>query len=262
MPTTISSPAGFKSVRTAFNAEGYGDGVSNSFLAYRQGGGIVPTTSPFNAIGAGVGSPQPDKLQLSQFNGFSVPNVIATLSNHTTTAFHTVSSPSDAGPSAAASLIVNNTPSNSVFNMQGGTGYGSTWSSFGSSILINGVEYWGNTFAGSSSGQVAVQRWANDDRPQLYSCRATINTGLSTTPDNFITFREGTYGSWLSLASAHQFRVLTSAGSASTYNLITLVMTLEFAKTSNLSNILGSCTITLSAAAEFTGGGGGGNVPE
>ena len=65
MPTSISSPASFSSVRSAFNAEGYG--ISTSLFAYRKGGGIVPNTSQFNPIG---GSP----LQLSQFNGFSVPS--------------------------------------------------------------------------------------------------------------------------------------------------------------------------------------------
>ena len=71
MPTSISNPASFSSVRTAFNTEGYG--ISNSLFAYRQGGGIVPATSPFNAIGAGtVGDP----LQLSQFSGFSVPSIV------------------------------------------------------------------------------------------------------------------------------------------------------------------------------------------
>ncbi len=71
MPTSISNPASFSSVRTAFNTEGYG--ISTSLFAYRQGGGIVPATSEFNAIGAGTGG---DPLQLSQFNGFSVPSVI------------------------------------------------------------------------------------------------------------------------------------------------------------------------------------------
>lgn len=65
---TVSNPASFSSVRTAFNAEGYG--ISTSFYAYRQGGGIVPATSEFNAIGAGTGG---DPLQLSQFSGFVVP---------------------------------------------------------------------------------------------------------------------------------------------------------------------------------------------
>ena len=77
MATTISNPASFSSVRTAFNAEGYG--ISTSFFAYRQGGGIVPATSGFNAIGAGTGG---DPLQLSQFSGFSVPSpVVISIAN-------------------------------------------------------------------------------------------------------------------------------------------------------------------------------------
>lgn len=71
MPTVISSPASFSSVRTAFNTHGYG--ISTSLFAYRQGGGIVPSSSTFNAIGAGTAG---DPLQLSQFNGFSVPDLL------------------------------------------------------------------------------------------------------------------------------------------------------------------------------------------
>lgn len=69
MATIISNPASFSSVRNAFNAEGYGS--SSSFFAYRQGGGIVPSTSDFNVIGAGTAG---DPLQLSQFSGFTVPS--------------------------------------------------------------------------------------------------------------------------------------------------------------------------------------------
>jgi hypothetical protein len=69
MATTISNPASFSSVRTAFNTEGYG--ISTSFFAYRQGAGIVPASAYFNAIGAGTGG---DPLQLSQFSGFTVPS--------------------------------------------------------------------------------------------------------------------------------------------------------------------------------------------
>lgn len=70
MATSITNPASFSSVRTAFNAEGYG--ISTSLYAYRQGGGIVPATSTFNVIGAGTAG---DPLSLSQFNGFSVPSL-------------------------------------------------------------------------------------------------------------------------------------------------------------------------------------------
>jgi hypothetical protein len=71
MPTTISNPASFSSVRSAFSAEGYGS--STSFFAYRQGGGIVPATSAFNVIGAGSAG---DPLRLSQFSGFTVPSPV------------------------------------------------------------------------------------------------------------------------------------------------------------------------------------------
>lgn len=68
---TISNPASFSSVRSAFNSQQYG--ISSSFLDYRQGGPIVPFLSRFNSIGAGLSN---DPLQLSQFSGFFVPALI------------------------------------------------------------------------------------------------------------------------------------------------------------------------------------------
>jgi hypothetical protein len=72
VPTVISSPASFTSVRNAFETRGYG-AVNSSLLAYRQGGGIVPSSSTFNSIGAGTSG---DTLNLSQFSGFSVPDLL------------------------------------------------------------------------------------------------------------------------------------------------------------------------------------------
>lgn len=78
MAVTILNPARFNDdgglgtrrfIRTAFFDEGYG--VSSSFYAYRQGGGIVPATSAFDIIGAGT--PE-DPLRMSQFSGFVVPS--------------------------------------------------------------------------------------------------------------------------------------------------------------------------------------------
>ena len=71
MPTTIPPQATFSAVRNAFNTEGYG--ISSSFFAYRQGGGIVPATSAFDVIGAGTAG---DPLRLTQFNGFTVPSLV------------------------------------------------------------------------------------------------------------------------------------------------------------------------------------------
>lgn len=93
MPTSISNPASFSSVRTAFNAEGYG--LSTSLFAYRQGGGIVPATTPFNVIGAGTGG---DPLQLSQFNGFSVPSIEVILDTQTVTSARYYQAPADKSP--------------------------------------------------------------------------------------------------------------------------------------------------------------------
>ncbi len=81
MATTIpASGTKFSDVRNAFNTEGYG--ISTSFFAYRQGGGIVPSSSAFDVIGAGTGG---DPLRLSQFSGFTVPTPV----NFTTASYFT-----------------------------------------------------------------------------------------------------------------------------------------------------------------------------
>jgi hypothetical protein len=87
VPTVISNPASFSSVRSAFETRGYG-AVNSSLLAYRQGGGIVPSSSTFNSIGAGTVG---DTLNLSQFSGFSVPDLL-----RFTTTFTAVNNPADA----------------------------------------------------------------------------------------------------------------------------------------------------------------------
>jgi hypothetical protein len=79
VPTVIANT--FSSVRTVFQNLGYG-AANNSFFAYRQGGGIVPSSSTFNAIGAGTAG---DPLQLSQFNGFSVPDLLRFTTTFTAT---------------------------------------------------------------------------------------------------------------------------------------------------------------------------------
>ena len=245
MPIQTSGPISLNDLQTEF-------GGVNPISLNEYYAGLPNQLVPAGTTGINGAIPTTGAISLSQFYG-SQKSAIASLSNHSASAFHTVSTP-NSGPSAAASLIVN---SNGALNLQGGTGWSSSWASFGSSILINGVEYWSNTEAGASSGQVTVQNWLIGSGASLYSCRGTIETG-SSIPDGFTKIREGTYGSWLNLASAQQFRVIANAGSSSPSNAITLVLLLQFAKSDNLTNILGSCTITLSASAEYTGGGGGG----
>lgn len=97
MATTIpASGTKFSDVRNAFNTEGYG--ISTSFFAYRQGGGIVPSSSTFNVIGAGTGG---DPLRLSQFSGFTVPTPI----NFTTASYLTSGLSDDlSGPTEYANV--------------------------------------------------------------------------------------------------------------------------------------------------------------
>lgn len=83
MATTISNPASFSSVRSAFNAEDYG--ISSSLYAYRFGGGIVPGFNTGDdypylfSVGDGTsGNP----LKLSQFSGLTVPTMVSFASNY------------------------------------------------------------------------------------------------------------------------------------------------------------------------------------
>ena len=60
----VTNPPSFGSVRTEFAALG----TANNLFAYRRGGGIVPNTSAYNAIGTGgAGS----EVRLSQFAGIA-----------------------------------------------------------------------------------------------------------------------------------------------------------------------------------------------
>jgi hypothetical protein len=237
MPSIISNPASFSSVRTAFNAEGYG--ISDSFFAYRQGGGIVPATSPFNGIGAGtVGDP----LQLSQFNGFSVPSFeIINISNHNV--YTQRIAYGDGQSSALSQLTLSST---GVLSLLGSTAYFPLFQVEGS-ILINGTEYFDNTIAGSTSGQVAqYSQWLASGTASLYSARATILSG--GTP-GLNRVRTGTYGSWQALTSTRTFSVECNTNTGSRSNSLAVTFTLDIALTSNLSNILNTCTIYLEAVS-------------
>jgi hypothetical protein len=238
MPSVISNPASFSSVRTAFNAEGYG--ISDSFFAYRQGGGIVPATSPFNGIGAGtVGDP----LQLSQFNGFSVPSFeIINISNHNV--YTQRIAYGDGQSSALSQLTLSST---GTLSLLGSTAYFPLFQVEGS-ILINGNDYFNNTLAGSTSGQVAQSnQWLQSGTASLYSARATIISGGTTSGSNETL--TGTYGSWQALTSTRTFGVECNTNTGTRNGALSVVFTLDIALTSNLSNILDTATITLEAVS-------------
>jgi hypothetical protein len=247
MPIQTSGPISLNDLQTEFG------GVNPiSLNEYYAGGSLVPS----GTTGINGAIPTSGAISLSQFYG-SQKSAIASLSNHSASAFHTVSSPSTANPSSVARLTVN---TNGALTLLGAVGWSSAWASFGSSITINEVPYWDDTQAGSSSNEVTVQNWLIGSGASLYSCRATVQAG-SDPPDNFGKFRDGTYGSWLPINFNHQFSVSTSSVLSNPNNAINLVMLLQFAKSDNLTNILGSCTITLNASSRYTGGGGGSEIP-
>lgn len=243
----ISSPPSFSSVRTEFNTAGIG--LASNFNSYRRGGSFITSNDIYySGVGLGTsGSP----LRLSQFAGLSGSR-LATLSNHSCYTENQIPN-SGANPSAVSTLSVN---SNGILSLSGATSWSSSWSNSGS-ILIDGVEYWSNSLAGSQE-TVNVQSWLTGFLPGTFSVRGIIQYPASTDPDNNGTFRYGVYSTWEQLTSTRQYTVQASSVQINPVNFINLVLLLQFARTADTSTILGSCTITLFASADWTGGGGGG----
>ena len=258
MATTIPAlNTKFSDVRFAYFNERYTEtyteipgeplpAAPSNLNAYRRGGGFVPDTAAPATLGAGT---EGDPLQLSQFSGFTVPTrtAIANLTEHSGIVEHNVFA-QQGEASTFTELRIGN---NGAITIEGSTGWSQFYTPTGS-ILIDGNQYWDGSFEGSSSGPINVQNWLIGGGASLYSCRGTIQTAFSTNPDGFTTFRYGTFGSWISLAGSPTFAVQTSATSSYPNRSITLVLLLEFARTDNLSNILGSCTITISGEATFS----------
>ncbi len=231
MATTISNPASFSSVRTAFNAEGYG--LSTSFFAYRQGGGIVPATSPFNAIGAGTGG---DPLQLSQFNGFVVPSPsgTASLSAHTLSA--TALAYNDVACSALTALEIRN--DRALYGLANANGDDNT-------MIIDGTDY---ANPSGTSGYIAVQNWLSAGGDvSLWSCQAVP---ISGTPDA----GSAATNTWLSMSSNRLWSVTAASNSSQRSRSKIFSFTLQLALTSDTSTVLASATMQLSASSTTQSG--------
>lgn len=237
----VSTPPTFSSVRNTFNSVGMG--IANNLYAYRRGGGIVPNDSYYNAIGTGAPG---DPVKLSQFAGIE-PNTIIALSNHYADVNRTAYGSDFYNQSSAlASLKVSTT---GKIIMLGSTGWSNLVFANGS-IVIDGNQYWNGTQAGSTSGNIFVQNWLVGGGPSAFSFRAVIDTGQSTIPDGYSTFRYGTYNTWQPITSDVDYTIAAYSGSANRTAFIQLVFTLQIARTTNLNNILSSSTITLTANAE------------
>ena len=232
----------FSSVRTEFNNAGMG--IASNLFAYRRGGGIVPDVPYYNAIGTGAPGSQ---IRLSQFAGLEGSSV--GLSDHGAFVQHNVFT---GGFGQASTFTTLRIESDGRMLMAGSTG----WSAFdqaSGSIDIDGTQYWDGTQSGSTSGYVNVENWLIGGGASSYSCRATIQGG-SNNPNNFTTFRYGTFGTWLSMASTHEFSVQTGTTRDTGPANIQLFLLLQLARTSDLGTILASCNITLTGSSSVTFG--------
>ena len=169
---------------------------------------------------------------------------------------HSISSSRDANgaalynSSSAFSRIRVNT--NGILYGTGSTSWQASNVNATGSILIDGTEYWNQTQAGSSSGDINLGNWITNGTASDYSCRANIVSGDA--PNGSTTFRDGTYGSWLALTSIRDFSVSAFSTNDQPSASISLVFTLQIALSSNLTNILASANMTLSAAATSSSG--------
>ena len=140
---TVTTPPSFSSIRSAFNILG----SSTSFYAYRNGGGIVPSTSDYNTVGGGTsGNP----LKMSQFAGVTA----FVINTHTITGAFTETIPAN-----ATTVIIE------IWGAGGGGGYnqpstgGAPWSGggggsggYGRSVAISVVGQAGKTITGNIGG--------------------------------------------------------------------------------------------------------------
>ena len=219
MPSVISNPASFSSVRTAFNAEGYG--ISDSFFAYRQGGGIVPATAPFDGIGAGtVGDP----LQLSQFSGFSVPSPTGTVYLENVSL-------------NAVSQAYNDTPTSSLAGVR----------------MLDSGAFQGIINDDNTSGWYTLFNWRTGGSTAPWSFRSTqtfANGGGGGT-----STADGTYTTgWVAASTLPQWTVATNTNQFQRFGSVTRIFTLELALTSDTSNVLASASISIQSSSQTNEG--------
>jgi hypothetical protein len=209
MATTISNPASFSSVRTAFNAEGYG--ISTSFFAYRQGGGIVPATSGFNAIGAGTGG---DPLQLSQFSGFTVPSPIQV-----------------------------NITDHYIYSGAGGFDFAEAVATYALSdagnayFTITGDTFLQENYAGE---------WLVSGNGALVSAKATVLS--QSLGSGSILY--GVYNTFQPLTSLRQWSLSSTAAQADSQDSALVTIRIDLALTSDTNTILDTAEIQLETRAE------------
>ncbi len=220
MPTTISNPASFSSVRNAFNTEGYG--ISTSFFTYRQGGGIVPSTSAFNVIGAGTGG---DPLQLTQFNGFTVPSQLAvSLGNHSIDAIA-----DDVSSVSCTVYFILDSDGTAKFD------FGST--AAGALATIDGTPNQG-------TGVYSLEQWLDGG---LNSDIAVIVTNSGSA----LLAGSSALGSYLNLGTTRQWALQATQSSPGSLTKA-CTLSISLVQATNTSNVLDTATVTIQVQANYT----------
>lgn len=232
MAITILNPARFNNdggvggrqfIRAAFFDEGYGS--SESFFAYRQGGGIVPSTSTFNIIGAGTAG---DPLRMSQFSGFVVPAIVD-ISNKTTS---TTGRAYDSGSASAS--ILHKFNSDKTYEIEA-TNVG---------LPDNGGTVTGNQgfqtdwLRGGSAADFSMKYTFTGDAP-----RVDIGGVSFRTANTYFALAGGGAVAEVSL-NVNQF----GAGSSGENSTVTI----SIVKTSNTSAVLDSAVLTLDVGAQVS----------
>lgn len=150
----------------------------------------------------------------------------------------------DGGSTALVRLTVG---SDGVLSGLGSTAWNPSFEAEGS-IYIDLVDYWSNTLAGSTSGEIPFTgEWLQGGTPSLWSVRATITSGGVVSSGKF---RQGSYGVWLPASTAPQFGINVESSTSQRSVSFSMDFTLEIALTSDLTTILDSATISMSTAAQ------------
>ena len=224
MPTSISNPATFSSVRTAFNTEGYG--TSTSFYAYRQGGGIVPATSPFNAIGAGTSG---DPLRLSQFSGFSVPSLYTAPT--VSLGDHTLAGTSDNfEPLTSTIYFVLNSSGMSLVS------YSSTATS--AEVTIDGG-------APSIPGDYNIETWLDS------GTNSDVAVYVTQTSGSTLVAGSDSLGSYLNLGTTRQWGLQATRSTVGSQSKAA-TLSVSLVEAINTANVLDTATINISVSAVMT----------
>lgn len=231
MATTISNPASFSSVRSAFFNERYTETYTEipgeplapapaNLNAYRRGGGFVPDTPDFSTIATGIGE---DKLKLSQFSGFTVPSRTGTVYMENVSLDAETLEYNDQAGSALAAVRMLDTG-----EFQG---------------LIND--------SSPSGGWATLFNWRTGGASSSWSFRAT--QVLAFQSGAYIVNGDFTTG-WVSASTLPEWSVAGYSNSFVRQGSAYRSFTLELALSSDTSNVLASANIIIQASSQTQSG--------